>query len=286
MNISSKNYKNTNETENGNQVPLMKAQININDEEFLKSLPESTRKLHIVAVAEGVTLTKLNPWKLQKSLNRIAGELENVDYIKSGALLATCRDMDQVKKWLKTKCIQFSEDLNIAISVTVALTGQSVQGKIYIPQNDDYENSIEDLLEQLRPQGVINIRKFYHDSEKSHIPLYVVTFFNEMLPKYIKVGYRRLTIDQYVPQPLKCIKCFQYGHHKNSCRNKTRCRRCGGLDHLTETCTQSAICPSCKGPHEAFNKECPTQIKEVKIAELKAKKKISYQDARDQIEKK
>ena len=166
---------------------INRAQIDINDSEFTSNLPQSTKKLHIIAAAEDVMLTKLNPWKLQKSFNQIAGELENVDYIKSGALLATCYNADQLQKLLKTKFLKLNEDLNIAILVTVALTGQSVQGKVYIPQMDDEEVPIADLLEQLKPQGVINIRKFYHNPEKAHIPLYVLTFFNRQLPKYIKI---------------------------------------------------------------------------------------------------
>ena len=48
---------------------IARAQVNINSSQFIDNLPETTRTLHIVATADEVYLTKLNPWDLQEALN-------------------------------------------------------------------------------------------------------------------------------------------------------------------------------------------------------------------------
>ena len=134
---------------------IQKAQVNINSQEFLDKLPENTRKVHIIANSDVDTLTKLNPWKLEKAINKIAGKLEAVDYLKSGALMATCKSFIQVKTLLKTTEIGFEDGKTIHVSVTIALAGQTTLGKVYIPQISGAP--LHEILQRLEPQGVINI---------------------------------------------------------------------------------------------------------------------------------
>ena len=262
---------------------IARAQVNINSSQFIDNLPETTRTLHIVATADEVYLTKLNPWDLQEALNKIAEKLESVEYLRSGALLATCHNLSQVKKLLQTRELELSEDLKISISVSVALASQTVQGKVYLNHMEGVE--IAELLQMLKPQGVIDIRKLYQDPKKSHIPLYVITFFEQQLPKKIYIGYRPIYVDPFYPQPKSCHNCCIYGHLKFYCTGKTICKKCGDKEHTTQDCkAEKLCCPNCKGEHEAFDKTCPTQIKEMEICKTKVMKNISYKAAREEVE--
>ena len=148
-----------------------KARINLKSQEFIDNIPTSTRKVHIISENENFTLTKLNPWTLEKTLTNQFGKLKRVDYIKSGALIATCETFEQVKTLLDAKNLQLNTGVNIEISVNIALTNQTTMGKIYIPQMED--TPLSEMLEQLKPQGIINIQKILQEPNKKHIPLYI-----------------------------------------------------------------------------------------------------------------
>ena len=77
------------------------------------------------------------------------------------------------------------------------------------------------------------------------------------LPQSIKAGYLNIPVEPYVPNPLCCFKCKQYGHEQNTCRNKMTCARCGQIDHDSKSCNNYTMCElQCK-PFCIFERECP-----------------------------
>lgn len=49
-------------------------------------------------------------------------------------------------------------------------------------------------------------------------------------------------VKQYLSNPLRCFKCQEYGHHKESCREHLVCIKCGqkDTDHMEEDSRESA----------------------------------------------
>ena len=113
---------------------------------------------------------------------------------------------------------------------------------------------------------------------------YFLTFCMPSLPAYIKVGFERVPIKLYIPSPLRCFKCQQYGHTKDRCDKGKVCAKCAQSDHGDEPCAGPHSCVNCKGAHPSFSKSCPTWIKESAIQQIKTERKIPFFEARKLVE--
>ena len=91
-------------------------------------------------------------------------------------------------------------------------------------------------------------------------------------------------MEEYIPNPLRCINCFRYGHTKNHCKRQKICARCGQDSHETSSCNFQIQCVSCKGPHYATAKECPKWLEEKEIQKIKIQQRIPYPEARKIVE--
>ena len=75
----------------------------------------------------------------------------------------------------------------------------------------------------------------------------VLTFRTVILPKTLKVGYLKVGVDIYIPNPLQCYSCFKFRHHERKCRlgvGDKLCRRGGDSanDHEETDCNRKPKC--------------------------------------------
>ena len=202
------------------------ASININSNEFIRGIPESTRIVHVVSIRPGITLSKLNLIMLSKYLDEVCGEVETVQHLRSGGLFITCRSLEQVKTLLSATSIKMHSRADLLkVQVAVAMTNQTVSGKVYTHELADM--TLNSLLEKLRPSGVISVWELLKDPAKSHVPLYVFTFFGSRLPERVVIGRSIYKLDAYIQPPIRCFKCYRFGHGSSSCRSEITCRNCG-----------------------------------------------------------
>ncbi|GBO37797.1 hypothetical protein AVEN_16093-1 [Araneus ventricosus] len=83
-----------------------------------------------------------------------------------------------------------------------------------------------------------------------------LTFHSPKIPESVRVGYIKLTVRPYIPNPLKCFKCLRFGHLKASCRGTLTCARCAEAGHDSSDCKASEKCVNCKGSHTSFSRLC------------------------------
>ena len=91
--------------------------------------------------------------------------------------------------------------------------------------------SVEEIVEELRPQGVtaaVIIHARDGDS-KRRTNTVILTFASPQPPKHITAGYMRVPVDPYIPNPLRCFNCQKYGHSSRACKNSAACVKCGRL---------------------------------------------------------
>ena len=93
------------------------------------------------------------------------------------------------------------------------------------------------------------------------------------------VGYLRVKVNRYIPNPLMCFECQKFGHSYKFCKNEAICHRCGGK-HTQESCNNAAKCTNCSGPHSASSRECPVWLREKEVERVKAENNISFPHAR------
>ena len=96
----------------------------------------------------------------------------------------------------------------------------------------------------------------------------------------ILIDGRRFKVHTYIPRPLRCRKCQQYGHHESKCSSNIKCTRCG-QDHKRTDCPDTAItlCSNCAGPHNADDRKCPKYITIQKTLEIRAREGVQYREA-------
>ena len=77
----------------------------------------------------------------------------------------------------------------------------------------------ENIQDYLQDQGVTTVKRFKirkgHDLVSTNTLLH--TFNSVVPPKSLKMFYRIIPVEVYVPNPLRCFNCQRFGHHENNC---------------------------------------------------------------------
>lgn len=109
----------------------------------------------------------------------------------------------------------------------------------------------------------------------------ILTFDRPKLPTGIKVGYLKVKVEPYIPNPLRCFKCQKFGHHGSKCRQPEQ--TCSQKGHDGRDCNNQIRCANCLGAHASFDKECPLWRVEKMVIEYKVINHVSFKEARDTI---
>ena len=70
--------------------------------------------------------------------------------------------------------------------------------------------------------------------------------FEGPIPDTVEFGLIPVRVRQYIPLPVRCIKCQSFGHRTDTCTSKVRCSRCGG-----DTTTRNALTGTKRRPCSA-----------------------------------
>ena len=79
--------------------------------------------------------------------------------------------------------------------------------------------SEKDICDYLKNQGVIAVKRFTIKKEFDTIEtnILLLTFNSVSVPNSVKIFYRIIPVDIYVPNPLRCYNCLRFGHHESDC---------------------------------------------------------------------
>ena len=134
--------------------------------------------------------------------------------------------------------------------------------------------SEDSIVEYLRPQGVTACKRFKIKKEGQSVEIntLLLTFDRVNVPKSLKIFYRVVLVDVYVPNPLRCFNCQRFGHHENNCTEDPRsvCENCGadGHAHHTSQCKNPTKCINCGKDHSPKSNICEVWLKEKAIMKL------------------
>jgi hypothetical protein len=112
-------------------------------------------------------------------------------------------------------------------------------------------------------------------------PLHTVflTFEVLSLPASIHVGYERVPVHPYIPNPMRCYQCQKFGHTQQRCASNFVCGHCGENGHGEEPCPNPPHYVNCSGAHTSANRRCPVFLDEKAIQELRVEDDLSFLDA-------
>ena len=199
--------------------------------------------------------------------------------LRNQTLLVETTRKSQTENLLRTKTF-----FNLPVQVSEHKTLNSSKG--IIRDRALKGESDDNIRENLQEQGVIAAKRFKvkkgHDFVDTNTIL--LTFNSVVPPKTLKIFYRIIPVEMYVPNPLRCFNCQRFGHHENNCPVDigSVCERCGngGDDHHTNQCTNPAKCVNCGKDHLSRSSECEVWKKEKEIMKLKVTKNLTYPEAR------
>ena len=109
-------------------------------------------------------------------------------------------------------------DTAIPIDVSPYYSLNTKKGVIRYP---DIKSCTDDkILERLKVESVIKLDRIlvYRDGKRKLTGTFILTFQSQTLPKYIRVGYYRVAVSQFILNPVRCYMCQKCGHTKFNCR--------------------------------------------------------------------
>ena len=237
----------------------------------------SSRFLVISSKEEDRQMSNISPFVIEKVLHGMVGVPKSIKKLRSGDLLVEYEKKKQIDTLLR---LEKFHDLKVKVSLHASLN--TCKGVVRCP--DLKGVSEQEILEEMREQGVINVRriKIRRDGSLKDTNTFVFTFNTSILPKQLKVAFLRVSIDPYIPNPLRCYQCQVFGHHENKCKREEICANCGQPKHSADEtdCKRPPKCINCKEDHPANSRECQAWHTEKEILKIKYTRNISFPEAR------
>ena len=237
------------------------------------------RFLIVQGTSKDSPLAKLNPFAIEKGLKGLAGTPTSVKRLRSGDLIIEVSKRSHSENLLRSKMLA-----NCPIQVVPHRSMNSKKGVIRC--RDLADTSEEEILDNLSSQGITEVRKIrvQRDGRRINTGTIILTFGLPVLPTSVKIGFLRVKVDVYIPNPLRCFKCQRYGHHRMACKRELTCAKCGTTGHEDKECRQKPHCVNCDGDHGSFSRDCPLWKKEKDIQTIKVTQGISFPEARKVVE--
>ena len=157
------------------------------------------------------------------------------------------------------------------------------KGLIYAPELMIY--SEEKLERELRDQGVLKVERMKKKINGDLVPQpnLVITFNSLSLPEMVHAAWHRYKVKQFVPRPMRCFHCQNFGHNANSCRRKDQqkpalCVNCGQDEH--GICEREPECVHCGEDHPSSSNKCDVFLFEKEIQAIRVTERTTFREAR------
>lgn len=243
--------------------------------------PQRTKRFPNFIVIESCDATKpvtnINPFAIEKQITGILGTPKSVKKLKNETILVEVKSRQQAENLLGHDTF-FGQPVEIYAHRTLNSSRGVVRCK---------ELSLCTLAEiesNLRSQGVTAAKQItiIRNGKTIKTNTYILNFDSPTVPKEIKVGFLKVKVSVYVPNPMRCYRCQKFGHTERTCTKTPVCGRCAfaGSEHDYSTCTNEMKCLNCGGQHLARSKDCPVWKLEKETLHIKYNENLNFPDAR------
>ena len=233
---------------------------------------ENFAKCLVISSKEDKPITSLSPFIIEKQIESLIGTPKNVKKLKNGTLLVETNRKSQTDNLLK-----ITKFFNINVTVTEHKTLNSCKG--IIRDRMLKHETEENITEYLHTQGVTACKRFKIKKDGNFIETntLLLTFNTTTLPKSLRIFYRIIPVEVYIPNPLRCFNCQGFGHHENGCPELpgSVCEKCGMLITI-QMLVKMKPSVNCHKNHQSKSNQCEIWKKEKEIMKIKVTQKITY----------
>jgi hypothetical protein len=121
------------------------------------------------------------------------------------------------------------------------------------------------------------------DNKPFTLRTFFLTFEVPSLPASIHVGYGRVPVSPYIPNPMRCHQCQKFGHTQQRCASNLVCGHCGENGYGEEPCPNPPHCVNCSRAHASADRRCPVFLDERAIQELRVKDGLFWMPERSSL---
>ena len=197
--------------------------------------PNNFPSFIVMESTEEIPLSKLSPFKIEKKIlsknlkpktvKKLKKKIKKKIKKKNGTLVIEIHYKNQSEKLLKWKHFD-----NIKIKTYPHNSLNTCKGVM-----KSYKLSLctlDEIKTNLKDQNVTEIRRIQIKKYREIINTntYILTFSTRKILKEIKIGYQKINVEPYIPNPLRCYKCQRFGHHQDQYTRPPVYRRCGEYD--------------------------------------------------------
>ena len=228
-------------------------------------------------------ITSLSPFIIEKQIEALIGTPKTVKKLKNKTLLVETTRKTQTEHLLKVK--QF---FNLQVTVSEHTTLNTSKG--IIRDRALKGESEQSIVDYLKNQGVVAAKRFKinKDHETVETNTILLTFNMVTVPKSLRIFYRIIPVEIYVPNPLRCFNCQRFAHHENNCPVDigSVCDKCGegNYSHIPSKCPNPIQSVNCGQNHLSRSSDCEIWKKEKEIMRIKVTKNITYFEAKKEFE--
>jgi len=246
-----------------------------------------------------VQFVQENPIAFKQEFEGKFGILENVQLLHRSQCIRITSTHKQQIDILNTDSIM---DLDITPSLPRTKTNQSFTRTIsYTTQtnNPQFKCVIRNVAHTITEDDIClltkanNARRLsrFDTTQNTRIPTQtVILTFSDIPPEIIHIGYSVHRTIPYIPKPIRCNKCQQFGHITSNCRsNNIKCSYCS-RQHTYENCqfkqdklANPPVCANYAGPHSAAYNQCPKFLQLKEALSIKATEHITFKEALNRV---
>ena len=233
-------------------------------------------KFLVIESEEAKPITSLSPFIIEKQIESLIGTPKSVKKLKNELLLVGTSRAGQADSLLK-----INKFFNMKVSVSEHNSLNKSRG--IIKDRTLKGETEENIVEYLALQGVIACKRFRikKDNVQVDTNTLFLTFNTTTLPQNIKIFYRTVPVEQFIPNPLRCFNCQKFGHHEDYCK-LTDAVICESK-HTSSICQRPFKCVNYGKEHSARSTECEVWKREKEIMRIKTIRKITYFETKNNI---
>jgi hypothetical protein len=236
----------------------------------------------IKRVHDTLTMRDMSMLLLERAITTAAGgKVDACRMSRAGVLTVKTQNVKQALSLIKLT--QITQDIQVVVEENAALSTTKAVIYGYELKHEDEE----ELQEHLKSQNVVKVEMVTRntDSGKVKTGTVFVTFGTPEMPETLTIGPIQYRTTLYIPKPMRCFNCHQFGHISRRCQSAEtpKCYNCNDAKHLTdksEKCNKNPYCVACKSTeHNSYHRECPALIRETKIITIKTTQRVTFPEA-------